>query len=237
MAAKTVYALEYTTWRRHAALRWQLKRYLSLMNNATSPLPVLLRAYVPRSNSAIGVTLGATITAICIFALWRLLSAPLRPPIVLTAFVGLIGVAMLWLTAYFAASIVRPPLILEATPQGILTYLDLKSHRYVDTAQLLPWQKILHIDYYSTVDAIMPEGSRGRFHVETARLQLKPGHGLPIDGLSILKPLSFPTSDAGDNTGIDWGNTIFLNATTSFGSAESLCQALEDLRRDATGLM
>jgi hypothetical protein len=172
-------------------------------------------------------------TAICLFVLWRLVSSPLRPSLVLTAFLAFIGLAMLWLTAYFAASIVRPPVILEATPEGILTYLDLKMHRYVDNGQLIPWHTILRIDYYRTVDAIMSEGARGRFRVDTARLQLKPGHGLPIDDLSILTRLSFPGPDVGDNTGIDWDNTIFLNATTSFGTPESLARELEDLRRAA----
>jgi hypothetical protein len=170
-------------------------------------------------------------TAICLAVLWHLVSSPVRPSLVLTAFLALIGLAMLWATAYFAASILRPPVILEATPEGILTYLDLKSHRYVDKGQLIPWQTILHIDYYRTVDAIMPEGASGRFRVDTARLQLKPGHGVSVDDLSILKRLSFPRPRAGDNTGIDWGNTVFLNATTSFGSPEALAKELEDLRR------
>jgi hypothetical protein len=121
--------------------------------------------------------------------------------------------------------------MLQATPRGILTYLDLKSHRYVDNSQLIPWQTILHIDYYRTIDAIMTEGARGRFRVQTARLQLKPGHGLPIDRLSILQRLSFPDSAVGDNTGIDWDNTIFLPATTSYGAPQSLAEKLEDLRQ------
>lgn len=201
------------------------------MNNLNSSSPVLLRAYVPRSNSATGVTLGAVMTALCGFALWRSLSSPGGAPLALTVLLALIGLAMLWGTAYFAVSIMRPPLILAATPRGILTYLDLKSHRYMDAGQMIPWQTIARIDYYTTVNAIMPEGARGRFRVDTVRLQLKPGHGLNLDDLSILRPLSFPTSDVGDNTGIDWDNTVFLNATTDFGTPQSLAEGLEDLRR------
>src|SRR5690349_10184138 len=125
--------------------------YLRFVNNPSAPTPVLLRAYVPRSNSTIGLTIGAVMTAICLAVLWHLVRNPLRPSLVLTAFVALIGLAMLWATAYFAASILRPPVILEATPEGILTYLDLKSHRYIDKGQLIPWLTILHIDYYRTV--------------------------------------------------------------------------------------
>lgn len=125
--------------------------------------------------------------------------------------------------------------MLEATPRGIQTYLDLKSHRYVNSSQLIPWQTVLHIDYYRTDNAIMPEGPRGRFHVDTARLQLKPGHGLPIDSLSILQRLSFPSLEVSDNTGIDWDNTIFLPATTSFGAPQSLAEKLEDLRQASVG--
>jgi hypothetical protein len=201
------------------------------MNNPSSSSPVLLRAYVPRSNSATGVTLGAVMTALCGFALWRSLSSPGGAPVALTVLLALIGLAMLWGTAYFAVSLMRPPLILAATPRGILTYLDLNSHRYIDTGQVIPWQTIVHIDYYWTVNAIMPEGARGQFRVDAVRLQLKPGHGLPVRELSILGPLSFPRLDAGDNTGIDWDNTVFLNAATDFGTPQSLAEGLEHLRR------
>jgi hypothetical protein len=207
------------------------------VNSPSGSSSVLLRAYVPRWNSAIGVTLGALVTALCGFVLWRSLSGPVRTSLPLTALVALIGLAMLWATAYFVASMIRPPLMIEATPRGILTYLDLKSHRYVAESQLIPWQTILHIEYYMTVDAIMPEGARGRFHVDTARLQLKPGHGLPIGDLSILQRLSFPSFDAGDKTGVDWDNTIFLPATTSFGAPQSLAEKLEDLRQASVGAL
>jgi hypothetical protein len=169
-------------------------------------------------------------TALCVFALWRSFSGPSPASLPLTVFLVLIGVAMLWATAYFVASIIRPPVILEATPQGILTYLDLRSHRYVDHSQLIAWQTILHIDYYKAV-TIMSEGPSGLIRVDTARLQLKPGHGLPIDDLSILTRLSFPRPDGGDNTGIDWENTIFLDATTGVGTPQYLAQQLEDLRQ------
>jgi hypothetical protein len=198
------------------------------VNTPSDSSSVLLRAYVPRWNSAIGVTLGAVVTALCGFVLWRSLKGSVPIPLPLTVLVSLIGLAILWATAYFIASIIRPPLILEATPRGILTYLDLKSHRYVDNSQLIPWQTILHIDYYRAVTMGMPKGLT---RVDTARLHLKPGHGLPIDDLSILTRLSFPRPDGGDNTGIDWENTIFLDALTSVGTPQSLAQELEDLRQ------
>jgi hypothetical protein len=166
-------------------------------------------------------------TALCTFALWRSLSGPSRASLPLTVFLVLIGVAMLWASAYFVASIIRPPVILEATPQGILTYLDMNAHRYVAHGQLIPWQRMLHIDYYRAV-AFMPQGLT---RVDTARLHLKPGHGLPIDDLSILTRRSFPRPDSGDSTGIDWENTIFLEAKTSVGTPQSLAQELEDLRQ------
>lgn len=152
----------------------------------------------------------------------------------LTLFLAVIGLLMLWATAYFVGAILRPPVMLEATSLGLLTHLDLKSHRYVDQSQLIPWRAILHIDYYRTVDAIMPEGPRGRFRVDTARIQLKPGHALPIGDISILKRLSFPRVDGNDYTGIDWDNTIFLPAATSFGKPQAFAQELENLRANAT---
>ena len=169
-------------------------------------------------------------TALCGFVLFRSLRGSVTIPLAVTMLVALIGLAMLVGTAYFIASMIRPPLMLQATPRGIQSYLDLKSHRYVADSQLIPWQTMLHIDYYKTA-AMMPEGARGRFHVDTVRLQLKPGHGLPIDDLSVLRRLSFLKLGVGDNTGIDWDNTIFLPATTNFGAPQSLAEKLEDLRQ------
>ena len=148
----------------------------------------------------------------------------------LTLLLAVIGLAMLWATAYFGRAILRPPLMLEATSVGLLTHLDLKSHRYVDKSQLIPWDKILHIDYYMAPDVITPDGPKERLRVDTARVQLKPGHALPIDDISVLRRLSFPRLDDRDNTGIDWDNTIFLPATTSFGKPQSFAQELEHLR-------
>jgi hypothetical protein len=143
---------------------------------------------------------------------------------------AVIGLAMLWAAAYFGRATLRPPLMLEATSLGLLTYLDLKSHRYVDKSQLIPWDKILHIDYYRVRNAITPDGPSGELRVDTARLQLRPGHALPIDDLSLLRRLSLPRVDGHDNTGIDWDDTIFLPATTSFGKPQSFAQELEHLR-------
>jgi hypothetical protein len=141
-----------------------------------------------------------------------------------------IGLAMLWATAYFGVAMLTPPLMLEATSSGLRSHLDLKSHRYVDKSQLIPWDKIVHIDYYRIPYAITPDGPTGQLRVDTARIRLKPGHALHIDELSVLRPLSVPRIDGRDNTGIDWDNTIFLPATTSFGKPQLFAQELEHLR-------
>jgi hypothetical protein len=147
-----------------------------------------------------------------------------------TLLLAVIGVAMLWVTAYFGRAILSPPLILEVTALGILSYLDLGSHRYVGKSRLIPWDKIVHIDYYRARNAITPEGPSGQLRVDTARIQLKPGHALPIGDLSVLRRLGFPGIDGRDSTGIDWDNTIFLPASTSFGTPQSFAQELEHLR-------
>jgi hypothetical protein len=148
----------------------------------------------------------------------------------LTLLLAVIGLAMLWATVYFGRAILRPPLMLEATSLGLLTYLDLESHRYVGKSHLIPWDKIVHIDYFGARNAITPDGPSGQLRVDTARIQLKAGHALPIEDLSILRRLSFPGVGDGDNTAIDWDNTIFLSATTSFGKPQSFAQELEHLR-------
>lgn len=169
-------------------------------------------------------------TALCLFGLWRSFSGPARMASSVTLLLTVIAFAMLWATAYFGRAILRPPLMLEATSLGLLTHLDLQSHRYVDISQLIPWDKIVHIDYYRVPYAITPDGPSGQLRVDTARIQLKPGHALHIDELSVLRPWSVPRVDSRDDTGIDWDNTIFLPATTSFGKPQSFAQELERLR-------
>jgi hypothetical protein len=70
----------------------------------------------------------------------------------------------------------------------------------------------------------------GQRRIDTVRVQLKPGHALAIDDLSILRRLRIFEFDASRNTGIDWDNTVFLDARTDFGTPQALTQQLEDLR-------
>jgi len=151
-------------------------------------------------------------------------------------FVGLIGLAMLLGTLAFIRMLVQPPIMLDATPAGLVSYLNVKSGKYSAPGVLIPWHSIQHIEYYASACASV--SSTDLLRIKSARLYLAPGHLVPIDEVSILRKMSLPIGiDASRNTGIDWENTVFLNAETGFGKPETYAEELEDLRKryaDAT---
>jgi len=56
---------------------------------------------------------------------------------------------------------------------------------------------------------------------------------VPIDEVSILRKMSLPFGiDGSRNMGIDWDNTVFLNAVTDFGKPETYAKELDDLRKE-----
>jgi len=193
--------------------------------------PVLLRVSVPRSQSIIGVVLFLLMTAICVLVLSRPASGSTSIPLV-TVFVGLIGIAMLLGTLAFFRMLVRPAIMLDATPAGLVSYLDAKSGKYSAHGLLIPWPSIRHIEFYSGVS------SNDHLRIKSARLYLAPGHCVPISEVSILRKVSSPFSvDGSRDTGIDWDSTVFLPAVTDFGKPETYANELEDLRKryaDAT---
>ena len=69
-------------------------------------------------------------TAICGWVLSRAASGSTSIPRLVTAFVGLIGMAMLLGTLAFFRMLVRPAIMLDATPAGLVSYLDAKSGKY-----------------------------------------------------------------------------------------------------------
>ena len=152
-------------------------------------MPVLLRASVPRSQSATGVLLAVLITAACAWVLLRAGSGASALSRSLTVFVGLIGLAMLLGTLAFIRMLVQPPIMLDATPAGLVSYLNVKSGKYSPPGVLIPWHSIQQIEYYATVSGGV--SSTDLLRVKCARLYLVPGHVVPIDEVSILKDSEF----------------------------------------------
>jgi hypothetical protein len=165
-------------------------------------------------------------TAICVWVLSRAASGSISIPRFVTVFVGLIGMAMLLGTLAFFRMLVRPPIMLDATSAGLVSYLDVKSGKYSARGRLIPWHSIRQIEFYSSVSG------GNRLRIKSARLYLAPGHSVPINEVSILRKMSLPFGvDRSRNTGIDWDNTVFLNAATDFGKPETYAKELEDLRK------
>ena len=188
--------------------------------------PVLLRVSVPRSQSVIGVVLFLLMTATCAWVLSRAASGASAMSRPLTVFVGLIGLAMLLGTLAFIRMLVQPPIMLDATSSGLVSYLNVKSGKYLASGVLIPWHSIQRIEYYASIS------SNDHLRIKSARLYLAPGHLVPIDEVSILRRVSWPFGiDGSRNMGIDWDNTVFLNAVTDFGKPESYAKELEDLRK------
>jgi len=145
-------------------------------------------------------------------------------------FVGLIGLAMLLGTLAFIRMLVQPPIMLDATPAGLVSYLNVKSGKYSAPGVLIPWHSIQHIEYYASAYASV--SSADLLRIKSARLYLAPGHLVPIDEVSILRKMSLPFGiDGSRNTGIDWDNAVFLNAVTDFGKPETYAKELDDLRK------
>ena len=192
--------------------------------------PVLLRVSVPRSQSVIGAVLFLLMTAICVWVLVLAASGASAVSRPLTMFVGLIGLAMLLGTLAFIRMLVQPPIMLDATPAGLVSYLNVKSGKYSAPGVLIPWHSIQHIEYYASACASV--SSTDLLRIKSARLYLAPGHLVPIDEVSILGKMSLPFGvDGSRNTGIDWDNAVFLNAVTDFGKPEAYARELENLRK------
>ena len=199
------------------------------MSETNQSSPVLLRVSVPRSQSVTGTALALLMTVICAWVLLRAASgaSPMSRP--LTVFVGLIGLAMLLGTLAFIRMLVYPPIMLDATPAGLVSYLNVRSGKYSAPGVPIPWHSIQHIEYYATTQA--STASTNLLRIKSARLYLAPGHLVPIDEVSILRKVSLPFGiDGSRNMGIDWDNTVFLNAVTDFGKPETYVRELDDLR-------
>src|SRR5579864_8158474 len=192
------------------------KQSRSQTSDSNESPPVLLRVSVPRSESIIGVILFLLMTAICVWVLSRAASGSTSIPRLETVFVGLIGMAMLLGTLAFFRMLVRPAIMLDATPAGLVSYLDAKSGKYSAHGVLIPWPSIRHIEFYSGVS------SNDHLRIKSARLYLAPGHCVPISEVSILRKVSLPFGvDENRSKGIDWDNTVFLAAVTDFGKPET----------------
>jgi hypothetical protein len=183
-----------------------------------------LRAFAPRPQAAIGAVGFTVMAGVCSWLVPRAAPSSWVLACIVCAFAVAMGVG----AVVFVRLFVRPPVMLEATSAGLISYVNAETGSYAANGVLIPWRQIREIAFFS--GSVSSGGSRVR--IKAARLSLVPGHGLPIGALSVVKRLTLPFGiDGSRNTGIDWNNTIFLNAATSWGKPEALVQTLEDLRR------
>jgi len=190
--------------------------------------PVLLRVRVPRSHSLAGLVLALLIAAACSWLVWRATTGRSPMPALMIVGLVLVTLAMSVGTLAFIRMFAHPPTMLDATQAGLVSYVSARSGRYSAAGLLIPWNVIRRIDFYSTAAA----AGTDRLRIRSARLSLVPGHSMPIGEVSILRPMhSAFGGSASLNTGIDWENTIFLNAVTDFGAPEQYVKQLEIFRQ------
>jgi hypothetical protein len=104
------------------------------------------------------------------------------------------------------------PILLDATPAGLVSYLNVKSGKYSAPGVLIPWHSIQYIEYfYASVS------STDRLRIKSARLYLAPGHLVPISEVSILRKANLPFGiDGSRNNGYRLGQHAFSERGNGF---------------------
>jgi hypothetical protein len=172
--------------------------------------------------------MALSITAVCVWLVWRAATGRSPMPTLMTVGVGLVALAMSVGVMAFIRMLVHPPTMLDATQAGLVSYLNAGSGKYSAAGLLIPWHLIRRIDFYSTAAA----SGTDRLRIRSARLSLVPDHRMPVGEVSILRSMRSPFGGSASlNTGIDWENTIFLDAVTDFGAPEKYVQQLESFRQ------
>lgn len=143
-------------------------------------------------------------------------------------------VAVFALGAFGAAYVsgkqwVEPPILLEATHQGIITFQKRSVYDKGPSSVLVPWNAIEKIE---TQVLRVPTGD-GDSRFRCVVLHLCEGHGLPVERISLGMPDSLSihlgriAPDAHDNT-------LYLDGDSDYGSYEALAKELNRRRQNST---
>jgi len=147
-------------------------------------------------------------------------------PVWMRIVVGIGALLAFWATYVCAKQWRDPPMMLEATNQGIITFQKCNVYDKDPNGVLVPWSDIEKIE---TQTLSVPTGD-GDSQFRCVVLHLRAGHDLPLEKISLGTPnaMSVKLGKVAPDT---HQNTLFLDGDTDFGSFESLAKELERRRQ------
>ena len=133
---------------------------------------------VPRWNSAIGMILCAVFGAGLVgIALHLGATAPAFAALVVWVF----ALVACWGAYAFGRWVLRPPLAIAATQDGLISFLRVDKADYGPPGFLVPWMEIESLTYETYVSA-------GRRRSHALVVHLRPGHAaMPVDRISLQR--------------------------------------------------
>ena len=192
---------------------------------STSAAPLLVHRR--KRDAVIGVMLTL---AFGVFLMWLSIFPPSpEMPIWMRIMVAVFALVAFSATYTSGKQWVEPPILLEATHQGIITFQKRHVSDKNPSGVLVPWSAIEKIE---TQALRVPRGD-GDSRFCCVVLHLCEGHGLPVERISLGMPnemsvkLGAVAPDAHDNT-------LYLDGDSDYGSFESLAKELERRRQKST---
>ena len=187
---------------------------------------IALRAHVRRSDSLTGFLICALVS-VGLLALAVLPHSPPHPlfiSAVLLLFALLCGTG----TVAFGRRYFNPPLMLEVTREGIVTYQSLRAggSDAGRVGRLVTWSDIERVDS-ETIN--VPSGD-GDVTVHCVVLRLVPGHSAPVKEVSLGGPDTFAVK-LGKMSPHYNADAMYLDGKTDFGPYTELAAELERMRR------
>ena len=191
---------------------------------------VSLQARVRKSDSLTGFAICALV---CVGLTWFVLRPPSRPePLFISAVILLFALLTAAGALTFARRVFNPPLMLEATREGVVTYQSLRSggSDAGRVGRLVAWGDIECID----AETIRVPSGDGDVTVHCLVLRLCSGHSAPVQEVSLGNPDTFAVK-LGRASAHSNANALYLDGKTDFGTHTQLAAELERLRRSIRG--
>ncbi len=187
---------------------------------------IALRAHVRRSDSLTGFLICAVV---CVGLVWFVVRPPGRAePLFISAVILLFAVFTGAGALTFGRRVFYPPLMLEATREGIITYQSLRAggSDAGRVGRLVTWSDIESIG----AETIRVPSSDGDVTVHCVVLRLHPGHSAPVQEVSLGNPDKFAVK-LGRTSPHSNENALYLDGKTDFGPYTDLAAELERMRR------
>ena len=119
----------------------------------------------------------------------------------------------------------RPPLLLEATPKGILTMQPSRENKYPNGV-FIPWRDIERVSC-EVVSLPSTDVNSTGLSLSCVALHLLPGHRVPIEELP-LRNANIKAVKSGESRP---QNVLYLDVHSNFGPPKALADELERLRQ------